>query len=238
MAFWIGMYIPWHFAVEYYLLPFAAGTAVLSGVLLAEIWESVTTSDRIWKGLGIASLVLSGLLLLAAQANSFTDASIQLAQDSANARVLEYVAKNAPQGSQVVVNIQITNEYIEQMQLMLANYYNRPDLQLVNYQGEDLSGLKDQSRGTYFLLADLVNQPKMTVRMGLDEPSLQVWNSDILPELSSWHEVYRVSEDPPILTVNFPRLLCSVIKRGSYCSGSEGLVNLDQLHYQWSVFTP
>ena len=194
MAFWLGMYIPWHFAVEYYLLPFAAGTAVLSGVLLVEIVEFITQSGRLWKGLGIASLVLTGLLLLATQANSFTDASIQLAQDSANARLLEYVAENAPQGSQVVVNIQLANEYIEQMQLMLANYYHRPDLQLVSYQGEDLSSLKDQSPGTYFLLAELVNQPKMTVRMGLDEPSLQVWNASVLPALSSWHEVYRVSE--------------------------------------------
>jgi hypothetical protein len=238
MTFWLGMYIPWHFAVEYYLLPFAAGTAVLSGVLLVEILEFVSQSGRLWKGVGIAILVLTGLLLLANQANSFTDASIQLAQDSANARVLEYVAKNAPQGSQVVVNIQLANEYIEQMQLMLANYYNRPDLELLSYQGEDLSSLKDQPRGTYFLLAKLVNQPKMTVRMGLDETSLQVWNASVLPALSSWHEVYRVSKDPPILTVNFPRLLCSVINRGNYCIAESGLVDYQPLLYQWSVFTP
>ncbi len=81
MAFWLGMYIPWHFAVEYYLLPFAAGTAVLSGVLLVEIVDFVRQSGRIWKALGIASLVFTGLLLLATQANSFTDASVQLAQD-------------------------------------------------------------------------------------------------------------------------------------------------------------
>ncbi len=238
MAFWLGMYIPWHFAVEYYLLPFAAGTAVLSGVLLVEILEFTTQPNRFWKGVGIASLVLTAMLLLTTQANSFTDGTIQLAQDSANSRVLEYVAKNVPQGSQVVVNIQLANEYIEQMQLMLANYYNRPDLKLVSYQGEDLSSLKDQPHATYFLLAELVNQPKMTVRMGLDEPSLQVWNASVLPELSSWREVFRVSKDPPILTINFPRLLCSVINRGNYCSSGERLVNSDQLHYQWSVYTP
>ncbi len=238
MAFWLGMYIPWHFAVEYYLLPFAAGTAVLSGVLLVEIVEFIRQSGRLWKGLGIASLVLTGLLLLATQANSFTDASIQLAQDSANASLLEYVAENASQDSRVVVNIQLANEYIEQMQLMLANYYHRPDLQLVSYQGEDLSALKSQSPAPYFILAELVNQPKLTVRMGLDEPSLQVWNASVLPALSSWHEVYRVNEDPRLLTIDFPRLLCSVINRGNYCTSGSGLVNAKQLHYQWSVFTP
>ncbi len=157
---------------------------------------------------------------------------------SANTHLLEYVAENAPQGSQVVVNIQLANEYIEQMQLMLANYYHRPDLQLVSYQGEDLSTLTEQSPAPYFILAQLVNQPKMTVRMGLDEPSLQVWNASVLPALSSWHEVYQVSEDPRILTIDFPRLLCSVINRGSYCANGSGLVNDQPLHYQWSVFTP
>lgn len=238
MAFWLGMYIPWHFAVEYYLLPFAAGTAVLSGVLLVEIWELVTTSGRIWKGFGIASLVMTVTLLLATQANSFTDASIQLAQDSANARVLRYVAENAPQGSQVVVNIQLANEYIEQMQLMLANYYNRPDLELVNYQGQDLSTFKDQPRGTYFLLAELVNQPKMTVRMGLDEPSLKVWNASVMPQLASWNEVFRVTMNPPILAVNFPRLLCPVINRGNFCAAGSKLIDNQPLLYQWSVYTP
>jgi hypothetical protein len=136
------------------------------------------------------------------------------------------------------VNIQLANEYIEQMQLMLANYYNRPDLQLVNYQGGDLSSLKNEPRGTYFLLAELVNQPRMTVRMGLDEPSLLLWNASVLPALSSWHEIYQVSEDPSILTINFPRLLCTIINRGNYCSSKEGLVNSARLHYQWSVYLP
>lgn len=238
MAFWLGMYIPWRFAVEYYLLPFAAGTAVLAGGLLVEILDMLKQPGRIWKGLGIATFALTALLLLVSQANSYTDASIQLAQDAANASVLEYVAKNAPANSQVVVNIQLANEYVEQMQLMLANYYHRPDIQLRNYQGEDFSLLKSQSQATYFLLADLVNQPKMTVRMGLDEPSLQLWNASVLPALSSWHEVFQVSENPHILTIDFPRLVCSIINRENYCSAGTGLVNPAQFHYQWSVYTP
>jgi hypothetical protein len=238
MAFWLGLYLPWHFALEYYLLPFAVGTAVLAGVMLVDIIGLLKQPGRFWKVMSIAALALTALLLLATQANSFTDASIQLAQDAANTSMLEYVVKNAPTGSLVVVNIQLANEYIEQMQLMLANYYHRPDLQLVNYQGEDLSLLRTQSQATYFLLAELVNQPKMTVRMGLDEPSLQVWNASVLPVLSTWQEVYQVSENPHILTIDFPRLLCSVIYRENYCSGGTGLVNYKQFHYQWSVYTP
>jgi hypothetical protein len=238
MAFWLGLYLPWHYALEYYLLPFAAGSAILSGALLIEILDFLKQPGRIWKGLGIASLALTSLLLLVTQANSYSDATIQLAQDAANNSMLEYIANNAPAGSSVVVNIQLANEYIEQMQLMLANYYHRPDLQLVNYQGEDLAQLNTQSSAIYFILAKLNNQPKMTVRMGLDEPSLQVWNTSVLPELASWHEVFQVTEDPRILTVDFPRLLCSVIHRENYCSADAGLVNPRVFHYQWSVYTP
>lgn len=238
MAFWLGMYIPWHFAVEYYLLPFAAGTAVLMGVLYIEILELIKQPNHVWKWVGLGTLTLTTLLLFTSQANSYTDATIQLAQDRANTNVLEYVAENAPERSQVMVNIQLANEYIEQMQLMLANFYHRPDLQLVNYQGEDLSPQIMQARKTYFLLADLTNHPKMTVRMGLDEPSLQLWNASVMPALSDWSEVYQVSEDPYILTVDYPRLLCSIIKRANYCSAGAGLVNFKPFHYQWTVYTP
>jgi hypothetical protein len=238
MAFWLGMYIPWHFAVEYYLLPFAAGTAVLSGVLLVELVELAWRSRRLWQALGYGSLALTGLLVLVSQANSFSDAAIQLAQDAANTRVLQYLAANAPQGSRVIVNLQIANEYIEQMQLSLANFYQRPDLTLTNYQGEDLTHMQLAAQKPYFLRADLANQPRMTVRMGLDQPSLQIWNASVEGDLASWQQVYQVSADPQILTVDFPRLLCAVIPRESYCAPGSGLVNYRQLGYQWTVYTP
>lgn len=238
MAFWLGMYIPWHFAVEYYLMPFAVGTAVLSGVLLAELAELLNGAGAVWKGVSIATLSLTGLLLLLSQGNTYTDAAIQLAQDSANTRLLEYIAENAPPNAQVVVNLQIANEYIEQMKLMLANYYQRPDLTLVNYQGEDLSQLKSAPNAAYFIVADIGNQPKMTVRMGLDEPSLLVWNKSVQPTMESWHKVFQVTERPILLAVNFPRLLCSIINRGDYCASPERLFDPDRLLYQWSVYTP
>jgi hypothetical protein len=238
MAFWLGLYLPWHLAVGYYLLPFAAGVAVLSGALLAEALDFFHQPARFLRFFNLGFLALTALLLLLTQANSYTDASIQLAQDIANARVLEYVAKNAPQGSEVIVNIRLVNEYIEEMQLMLANDYHRPDLTLVNYQGADLSALGSQSPGTYFLLAELANQPKMTVRMGLDEPTLQVWNPAVIPALASWHQDFQISASPHIITVDFPRALCSVIYRANYCSAGTSLVNLRQFLYQWTVYSP
>ncbi len=238
MAFWLGMYIPWRFGVEYYLMPFAAGSAVLSGVLLVEIIELIRQSGPIWKVVGIAAIAIIAGLLLVSQANSFTDGTVQIAQDSANMQLLEYIAKNAPQGGHVVVNLQLANEYIEEMQLYLGDYFDRPDLTLVNYQGDELSSLQAQFPGMYFVTAELVSQPKMTVRMGLDEPSLQVWNAGITQQLAAWQEVFQVSDDPAILTVNFPRLLCPLLKAGDYCAAGGKLVDFGRLHYRWSVYTP
>ncbi len=238
MAFWLGMYIPWRFGVEYYLMPFAAGSAILSGCLLAEIIEMARQERVIWRGVGIAALAVTAGLLLVSQANSYTDATVQVTQDAANMQLLDYVAKNAPQGSRVVVNLQLANEYIEEMQLYLADYFNRPDLTLVIYQGEELSNLEAAYPGMLFIVAELVNQPKMTVRMGLDEPSLQVWNAGVSQQLASWHAVFQVRRDPAIMTVNFPRLLCPLLKAGEYCSAGGKLVDSSQLQYQWSVYTP
>jgi hypothetical protein len=237
MVAWLGLYIPWYFGAEYYLLPFTAGVAVLAGVLWVELIEIIRDPGRIWKTIGYFSFGLTGLLLLATQANSVTDASVQLAQDAANASVLEYVAKNAPLGSNVLVNIQLANEYIDQMEFLLNYEYGRTDLQFDRYQGQDLSQLAGQFPAVFVLVADLENQPKMTVRMGFVEDTLDIWNSILLPKLESWKEAFRVTRERTILTIDFPRLLCPVLNLENFCSSDGGLVNLWNLRYRWTVYT-
>jgi hypothetical protein len=237
MAVWLGLYIPWYFGVEYYLFPFAAGAAVLAGVLLVELVELVRDKRIFWKVTGFLTLGLTCLLLLATQANSIVDASVQLAQDTANTSVMEYVVKNAPIGSIVLVNIQLSNEYIEQMEFLLVNDYHRTDLQFDKYQGQDLSLLTMQYPAVFILVADVENQPKMTVRMGFIEDSLHIWNSILLPKLTSWSETFQVTRDAALLIVDFPRLLCSVINKENYCSPGGGLVSYQIFRYQWTIYT-
>ena len=237
MVAWLGLYIPWFFGAEYYLLPFTAGAAILVGVLLVEIIEIIRDPRRIWKVVGYITFGLTCLLFLATQANSVTDASVQLAQDAANTSVMEYVAENAPPGSNVLVNIQLANEYIEQMEFLLNYEYGRTDLQFDKYQSQDLSLLAEQYPAVFVLVADLENQPKMTVRMGFVEDTLDIWNSILLPKLESWKEAFQVTREPAILTVDFPRLLCPLINRENYCAPDGGMVNLRNLRYKWTVYT-
>lgn len=237
MAAWLGLYLPWYFVVEYYLLPFAAGAAILAGVLIVETMNMLKNVSPGWRVSAAAALGLSAVLFVGTLANNAASASLQLAQDDANAGALRYVAENAPDGSAVIVNIQFTNEYVEQMQLMLKDFYNRPDLYFAYYQKQDLTQLVQQYPAVLVLVPELENQPLMTVRTGLIEPTQQHWNSSLLPLLSdSWQAVYQVTRSPRLLTVDYPRLLCPVIYRENYCSGVSGLVDFRTFLYQWTVY--
>ena len=237
MVAWLGMYIPWYFGAEYYLLPFTAGAAVLAGVFLVEIIGIMQDAGRIWKVVGYLCFGFTCLLFLLTQANSISDASVQLAQDAANTKVMEYIAENAPPGSNVLVNIQLANEYIEQMEFLLNYAYGRTDLHFDKYQNQDLSKLAEQYPATFVLVADLQNQPKMTVRMGFVEATLDIWNSILLPKLETWKVAYQTTREAALLTIDFPRLLCPLVKRESYCSPEGGLLKskefalrMDSLH--------
>jgi hypothetical protein len=237
MMAWLGIYIPWYFGAQYYLMPFTAGVAILSGVLLVETLEMIRERGRIWKVTGAIALGFTCLLLLATQANSFTDAAVQLAQDAANTSVMEYVAKNAPIGSAVLVNIQFTNEYVEQMELLLKYDYGRTDLVFDYYHDQDLAKLAEQYPEVLILAAEMKNQPQMTVRMGLIDHTLEIWNSLLAYKLGDWKEIFQVRREPVLLTIDFPRLICPVIKVENYCSPDGGLVNFQKLFYQWTVYT-
>jgi hypothetical protein len=237
MAAWLAIFLPWDFVVGYYLLPFAAGAAVLAGLLFDETWRLLVHPHRTWRAAAAVALVVAGVLLLGSLANNAATASIQLAQDTANAAMLRYVAENAPPGSAVIVNIQLPNEYVVEMQLLLADLYDRPDLDFNYYQQQDFSQMSSEYPAVYLLVPELENQPHMTVRMGLQEENQQIWNASIPPVTPKyWQTAFQVSRQPPLLTVDYPRLLCSIIYRENYCSAEGGLVYLRQFRYQWAVY--
>lgn len=238
MALWLAIYLPWYSAAEYYLLPFAAGAAIFAGELVVPNWTLVHHPVRLWRLVSIALLVCSVLLLLVAQANSITSGIIQLSQDAANSSVLEFISKNAPSGSAIIVNIQLANEYVEQMQIMFADYYDRPDLYVTHYQAQDLKQLVSQFPEIFLLIPEVMDQPSMTVRMGIIEESQVKWNKDLMSRVEprSWQMVYRTGQTYTLVTVDYPYLLCPIIFRENFCNETQGLVNLHRFHYQWEVY--
>jgi hypothetical protein len=101
--------------------------------------------------------------------------------------MLAQVAEYAPVGSTVLVNIQTSNEYVEQMGLYyLPKVFNRPDLITLPYQSQPLGVEAELYRPDVILaVPHIENQPLMAVRLGLYEPTQNTWNQSLLDQLSS-----------------------------------------------------
>ena len=168
MVAWVVVYLPWNFMTEYYMLPFSFGAAIFSGLVLGErsVWRSLF--PRILAGLAVVLLVISII-------NSITTARIQLTVDSINAQVMESLSE-LPLGSSIYVNIQSANEYTDQIKMQLEARFNRKDLSVELFNPE--TGIPNSCLpNSCFIVSPTVkNQPLLTVRMGVFEPTQDGWD--------------------------------------------------------------
>ena len=172
-AAWILIYLPWEFTVEYYMLPVAIGVSIIGGFALDAVVTRLRERRRAalaWLSLGLASI-----LWLTTLPNNYSNARQQLAVDSANARMLEYLGTRVDEVRDVVLNIQHENEYV---------YEVRTYLQDVRGQGEvDVSVFNPAEGlpvGPLLIASPYVQrQPLLAVRMGVIESSQNGWNQSL-----------------------------------------------------------
>ena len=126
---WMGFYLPWQFVADYYLLPVAAGVAVLAASLVEALLSQVHTRRSLRIG-STGMLALSLLLFPGALVNAATMARLQLAIDSANGEAVQFMAAAAPPGSRVQVNIQEPSEYLSEIASHLEVIHGRADLKV------------------------------------------------------------------------------------------------------------
>ncbi len=238
-AGWLLAYLPWIYVVEYYLLPFAAGTAILSGLMLEQIWQglrSASSGRRAGIRLCLAAAAFLAALTLANSANS---ARIQLAVDRANSQMLAYVAQAAPEGSTLIVNIQYENEYIYNIRAQLRSIYQRPDISVDYFKFQGINpGQDDNPEQIYVAAPNIERQPALTVRLGVVEATQASWDSTLAAFLTpDWQAVFSTSQQFRQLTFDLPRLLCPLLRTEKYCSLSAQLVESGQFVYGWTVYT-
>jgi hypothetical protein len=238
MAAWVIFYLPWTFAVEYYLLPFAAGCAIYGGFLVTQAIAWLSTPGKRWPILAWCALILSGLWLLPTLSNNASNARIQLAVDATNAEVLTYLAETAPPGSTVLVNIQYSNEYIDQIRLHLNHAHNRPDITVDLFKFQAINpGASDNPETIYVISPSVANQPLLTVRLGLVEETQQHWNKLLQDFLSTeWKTVYANEHTFRLFTVDLPRLACPILPRVEYCSTPAPVLDRREFSYGWKVY--
>ena len=239
MAAWIAVYLPWVYMQEYYALPFSAGAALAVGLVLGwlvELLKQGNIGPRIFLGL---CALLAALLWLVTLPNNFSNAKIQLVVDDANNRMLTDIAQRAPEGSTVFVNIQLSNEYVEQMALYyLPKVYSRSELTTLAYQSQPLGVGSEYFRpDVIFAVPHIANQPLLAVRLGLYEPTQQAWNQALLDQMPpEWKIQSSIEEQTHLLIIDLPRIFCPFIRTRSFCSISSPLVDQRTFSYGWDLY--
>jgi hypothetical protein len=231
MIAWVVVYLPWHFMTEYYMLPFSFGVAVLSGLILGVrlVWQKPMTT---------IVAVLAILLFVVSVTNNWTTASIQLAVDDVNSEMMDGLA-SLPPNSRVLVNIQSANEYTDQIAMQMAARFGRNDLviDLLNPASEASDTCLPGS--CYIVSPKVQNQPLLTVRMGVYEPTQVVWNEPLesfLNQHPGWTKAQEYKSSVGMMTIDFPRLFCKFISTRAFCATPSLLVDNRSFKYGWDLY--
>jgi hypothetical protein len=236
MGAWLCVYLPWNFMAEYYMLPFALGLAVLAAGLTVETAALVRAAG--WtRWMGRAGLGLSVLLLTGNLLNNLTNGHVQLAVDAADASMMDYLIHDAEPDSTVWVNIQDPNEYFYEMQIQLEQLWGRPDLKLEPF---DPGATLPAGGGTVYIVSPyVVNQPLLTVRMGIIEDTQNMWNyrlQEFLQANPGWKIVLDTARSFRLTGVNYPRLFCPFVETRAFCAMPAPLIDTRAFTYGWLVY--
>lgn len=235
MVVWLAVYIPWRFTVEYYLLPFGIGAAILTGNLVLNHLVMIRLSHKLIRISAAALLLISAFFFVLTIPNNVSNAGLQLVTDASNAAMLDYVAQRLPSGSVVLINIQQPNEYVSQARLQLAAVDKRSDLVFDYFHNQNLA---DESwSDVYVLLPKIKNQFYPSVRTGVDEFAALGWNQLLVEHFGTPGElVYETQHSFPYLTIKNTWLFCPVAKLFGYCDYIKSAVSRNTFAYGWQIY--
>jgi hypothetical protein len=238
MAAWVLVYLPWVFTVEYYMLPFSLGAALLGAILIEQVWTLLRSSPPSGILLPVLCILLSVVLFLATLVNNLSNARIQLAVDAANAEMLIQISRTLPQDSTILVNIQSANEYVDEIPVHLAVIWGRPDIKVYPVILQDggqkgVSGLKQ-----YFILSPFMqNQPKLSVRLGVLENTQQRWNQSLSEVYrDQLQEIYRTEHSFTMSSIDLLSLACPFMRGQSYCANNPSAIDRRVFSYGWLLY--
>lgn len=238
MGGWFAIYLPWRFAEEYYLLPFALGGAILSAILVDLLLREVSRSGTGWRASAWIGLTLAVVLLATLMANDVSNARLQVAIDTANAEVLRYIAGEIPSQARVVVNIQERNQYSVEFALHLDRLYNRPDLVVEPFQPQEAFEGMEAGGRRYVVTPLAQNLPLLRTRgPGASEEKAESWGASMHEYFGdTLKPIYRVERQFRLGIVDLPRLFCPLMPRKGYCLTDSPILDRRVFRYGWEVF--
>jgi hypothetical protein len=237
MAAWVALYLPWEFAVEFYLLPFAIGCAAFAAMMAGLLLHYLSTSRGLGRATAWLAVVLASLLLAVTAANNVSNARLQLTVDAANADMLGFVASSLPRDSALLVNIQDRNEYVDEIGSHLTLLRDRPDIRLgaVSMVGAEPAMEGD---GPFYILEPVItNQPLLIVRMGVVEQTVRQWNDSLQDYLTRRGELlFDVERGFRLSNINFLQVFCPLFPERGFCARLVPIVDRRELSYGWRVY--
>lgn len=234
--FWYGILIPWEYAELYYLLPFGFGVSILIGVILPPILRSIKANQRIKRYLLSALSILAGILFIFTLPNYLTDAKTQLTFDRANQDMLDFITNYASEEDSIYINIQTSNEYSEKLEVYLREHYQLRDIAYGNINADLMEKLNDQT-GAIILMPFIKNQPRLTVRAGVEEVYQQPWNEKLHEKTEFNREtIKRFEESFRISNINLPVLLCPLLGQRGFCENPDPLIDTRLFVYGWEIY--
>lgn len=237
MGGWVAVYLPWVFMVEYYLLPFALGAAVL-GATIVDLCFSFFLQSGIARRLVVGAVGSVAVLLLACSVlGMVSSARQQLMVDEINQRAVQMLDDTLPPSSTLLVNHQFPGEYVEEIRLHLRYIRGRPDVRVDYVRVDELAAQVSGAGAAYVLESIVENQPLLTVRMGVVEPSVHEWNRSLADFLAETGElVGQVGQELPLFNVNLVRMLCPFVSTRAFCELEEPFLDRRTLSYGWALY--
>ena len=249
MGGWLSIYLFWVFVADYYLLPFAAGMAIFSAMILLNIIERWRVGSR--RGLLLpATLFGFTTLFLLTIPNNVTLAQQQLKVDAANSRLVDILAEELEPSQQLIVNIPAESEYIGQIRLQLSELHGL-DVKVIAYEPGLAQGISEND-ASLIISPAIENQVLLSPRLGIYELVQVELNEILITDLGDeWKPVAIIEEGYRVFAIDLPRIFCPLVDKlnysnvstsskaissmGRYCSAAP-LIDRQSFTYSWVVY--
>lgn len=172
---WFIILLPWRVLESYYTLPFAFGLALLSGLIVGPIFQSLPTITNGFQKLFFWICVGATLVSLAIlEINNSSNARLQLSFDKVNSRLVEELSQ-LPENATILFNVPGPLEYVIETRMHLQVRYNRADIKVdyLNYQPQFLV----ENQTTYIVSPVFTNQILPSVRNSIYSAGAIAWGN-------------------------------------------------------------
>ena len=234
MAAWTTIYLPWTGALEYYMLPFSIGCAILGGIAIGQMLDAL----RARRGLALYAVAgLGGVLFLMTCVNSWTNGRYQITMDRSNNELLDFLA-TLPPHSKVLINLARPNEYEFEISLHLAELKRRSDISVDYFHFQGV-GPRERDTSYYVVTPVVKNEIHPSVRYALFESAAVRW-ATVLRDFIGGRGgiVFRVENRMRVVDFGLQRILCPLIASGRvlYCKIPRRFIDDNMLTYGWEVY--